>query len=359
MGPVETKPELLAGQMATSCRTRLTPHHYVRRSDRQVVREHLLGDSAISFLYSPVRERARWLFDALTSRRVSRLLGVLYFDAWLAPRLVAYHRFLNACGIDLAEAVDAETLDTPRKIFERRIRYWDCRPMPDEPDAVVSPADARALVGSLRADAQLFIKGKFFDVEELFGRNRRLWLDAFRDGDWAIFRLTPEQCHYNHAPVAGVVADYYEIPGRYHACNPGAVVQLVTPYSKNKRVVTVIDTDVAEGTGVGLVAMIEVVALMIGDVGQCYSAERYADPQPLRVGMFLARGAPKSRYRPGSSTDVLIFQAGRIRFAADLIANQIRTEVANRFSLAFAQPLVETAVQVRSLIARRREVAES
>jgi phosphatidylserine decarboxylase len=340
-------------------RSRSTPHHYVRRSDRQVVTERLLGDSTINFLYAPVRERARWLFEALTSRQVSRLLGLLCFDLPLAPRLVGQRRFLGACGVDLSEAVDAETLDTPRKIFERRIRYWDCRPLPDEPDAVVAPADARVLIGSLHAHSQLFLKDKFFDIEELFGRNKRPWLDAFRGGEWAIFRLTPDRYHYNHTPVAGVVADFYEVSGRYHACNPGAVVQVVTPYSKNRRVVTVIDTDIPGGTGVGLVALIEVVALMIGDVVQCYSAERYANPQPLRVGMFLARGAPKSRYRPGSSTDVVIFQKKRIRFAADLIANQLRTEVPSRFSLGFAQPLVETDVKVRSLIARRREVTES
>jgi phosphatidylserine decarboxylase len=44
---------------------------------------------------------------------------------------------------------------------------------------------------------------------------------------------------------------------------------MVRPYSKNKRVVTIIDTDVEGGTGIGLVAMIEVVALMIGDIVQC------------------------------------------------------------------------------------------
>ena len=35
--------------------------------------------------------------------------------------------------------------------------------------------------------------------------------------------------------------------GRYHSCNPNAAVQLLTPYSKNRRVVTVIDTDCEGG----------------------------------------------------------------------------------------------------------------
>ena len=130
-------------------------------------------------------------------------------------------------------------------------------------------------------------------------------------GDFAVFRLTPDKYHYNHTPVAGIVADIYEIAGGYHSCNPGAVVEIVTPYSKNKRVVTIIDTDVPDGTGVGLVAMVEVVALMIGEIVQCYSTERYDNPQPVTKGMFLAKGRPKSLYRPGSSTDVLIFQQGQ------------------------------------------------
>jgi hypothetical protein len=57
--------------------------------------------------------------------------------------------------------------------------------------------------------------------------------------------------------------------------------------------------------------MIEVVALMIGEVVQCYSDVRYENPQPIKPGMLLRRGQPKSLYRPGSSTDVVVFQPGR------------------------------------------------
>jgi hypothetical protein len=76
---------------------------------------------------------------------------------------------------------------------------------------------------------------------------------------------------------------------------------MATPFSKNRRYVAVIDTDVPGGTGVGLAAMIEVVALVIGDVVQAYSEERYDTPRPLHRGMFLRKGTPKSLYRPGSS----------------------------------------------------------
>jgi phosphatidylserine decarboxylase len=44
--------------------------------------------------------------------------------------------------------------------------------------------------------------------------------------------------------------------------------------------------------------MIEVTATMIGEVVQCYSRERYENPQPILPGMLIERGCPKSRHRP-------------------------------------------------------------
>jgi phosphatidylserine decarboxylase len=97
--------------------------------------------------------------------------------------------------------------------------------------------------------------------------------------------------------------------------------------------------------------MVEVVALMIGDIVQCYSERGYEEPQEVVAGMFIEKGRPKSLYRPGSSTDILIFQKGRVEFAGDLRENQRRTDVASRFSHGFQQSLVETDIRVRSLLA--------
>ena len=184
--------------------------------------------------------------------------------------------------------------------------------------------------------------------------DKETWHQVFQNGEWAIFRLTPEQYHYNHTPVSGQVVDFYEVDGTYHSCNPGPAICIATPYSKNKRVVTIIDTDVPGGTQVGFVAMIEIVALMIGAIVQCYSENRYNDPQPVQKGMFLKSGQPKSLYRPGSSTDVLFFQTDRIRFCKDLRKNQCRQDAISRYSLGFGQPVVETAVSVRSPIGLAR-----
>src|SRR5262249_43760119 len=274
------------------------------------------------------------------------------YDLPLGGAISGNRKFLRENGVNLEECVEPpERLDTLRKVFARRIRYWDYRPLPADRNAIVSPADARVLIGSFDETSALFLKGKFFDFEALLGANKAEWLGAFANGDFAIFRLTPDKYHYNHTPAAGVVRDFYEVCGRCHACNPFAVVTEVTPYSKNIRAVTVIDTDVEGGAQAGLVAMIEVTALMIGEVAQCYSRERYDAPQTIAPGMFVERGCPKSLYRPGSSTDVLLFQRGRVTFDEDLISNMYRHDAQSRFSQGFGRPLVETEVTARSRIA--------
>ena len=326
-------------------------HQYIDRATGSVMREHLLGNSVITALYSPALEKAPLLTRLASSRYVSRVLGYLNYDNVLSSRATGMLKFLRDSGIQLSEFVgNLSEYDSARKVFERQIRYWHCRPMPPDPRAIVCPADARALVGSMRESSGLYLKQKFFSFPELLGDGSP-WQRSFQGGDYAVFRLTPEKYHYTHSPATGRVADYYSVDGRYHPCNPNAAVQLMTPVSKNRRVVTILETDCPNGSAVGRVAMIEVVALMIGQIEQRYSEHRYENPRSIEKGMLLEAGAPKALFRPGSSTVVLLFQPNRIQFAADLIVNQHRGGIQSRYSATFHGPLTETDVAVRSLLA--------
>ena len=227
--------------------------------------------------------------------------------------------------------------------------------MSRDPGSIVCPSDSRVVVGSMNETSSLLIKDKFFDFDELLSIDRSNWRQSFAGGDFAIFRLTPEKYHYVHVPAAGKVEDFYEVRGGYHSCNPGATVSLINAHSKNRRVITILQTDVPGGAWIGLVAIIEVVALMVGQIAQRYSEEQYNSPQPVAPGMFLRKGQPKSLFRPGSSTVILLFQPGRIQFAEDLLSNRSRRDVTSRFSIGFNQVIVETDVAVRSVLAYRQK----
>jgi phosphatidylserine decarboxylase len=326
-------------------------HQYIVRTTGEIMTEHLIADQYIRLLYHQVREHAPSLFRILTAKRMSGLLGSVMFDCSLPLKSRRGLPLLEKMEVNWQECVDPPHLFiSPRHVFERKIRYWELRPMDPDPRAVVSPADARILFGSLADTPELFIKDTFFSLPELLGA-KSPWLTAFSQGDFALFRLTPDKYHYNHAPVSGDVVDIYSIDGWYHSCNPEAVIALASLHAKNRRVVTIIDTDVPGGSSIGLVAMIEVVALMIGDIVQQYSDTCYDNPVPVVKGMRLQRGCPKSLYRPGSSTDILLFQKNAVTFAADLQRNLVRCDVHSRFSAGLGRPLVETDLKVRSTIA--------
>lgn len=326
-------------------------HQFIERSTGRVRPEVLRADRIIRALYSRASEKVPLLLRATASHRASSLLAYLNYDSLLTSKWTGSRRFLRACGVNLVECVEPiQNLKTARQVFERQIRYWEYRPLAQS--AVTSPADSRVAIGSLAEESLLFLKDKFFNLEELLGLDRP-WRRKFARGDFAIFRLTPEKYHYTHVPCSGQVLDFYELDGALHSCNPAATVRLIGAHSKNRRVVTILDTDVPGGSGIGTVAMIEVLALMIGQIEQRYSKTRYDSPQSIAPGMFVEKGCPKALFRPGSSTVVLLFEHGKIEFAGDLRKNAMRIDVQSRFSRKFQRPLVETDLLVRSEIASR------
>lgn len=326
-------------------------HCYIQRESNKVVKETFYQDVLIREIYSNTRENSSLILKLATQKWVTDFLGFINYDIRLPKKKLK--KIIETLNIDSLECLDdIENFKTVRDIFERKIKYLEYRKMDENSDAIVSPCDAKVLIGSLKETSLLFIKEKFFEVNELLGNKG--YTNLFADGDFAIFRLTPDEYHYNHTPVSGEIIDIYQIDGNFHSCNPYAVSKIVTPYSKNKRVITIIDTDVPYGSHIGKIAMIEVAAMMIGDICQCYCEDGYNNSNTLVKGMFLKKGYPKSLFRPGSSTTILFFQKNKINFCSDLIENCKRNDVTTRYMINFHKNIVETKIKVRSTVAYRR-----
>ena len=118
------------------------------------------ADWIVTFFYAQEREHA-FCFQVLASQSFSRFLGWLNDELPLGQNIAGGKRFLQRCAIDLRECTESlGGLDSARKIFERKIRYWQCRPMSEIAAEIVCPADSRVLFGSLRESLSLFLKSK-------------------------------------------------------------------------------------------------------------------------------------------------------------------------------------------------------
>src|SRR5262245_59994469 len=160
-------------------------HQYIDRRTQRVCDERLFGDALISTLYSPVLERAPVMAQIASSRWVSSALTLLNYNSLLARTSHGIVGFARRTNVDWSECLAAaDELSDARSFFERKIRYWDHRPMPKAPSDVVCPADSRVIVGSMTETSGIFVKEKFFDFRELLSTDRSRWLETFGDGDF-------------------------------------------------------------------------------------------------------------------------------------------------------------------------------
>jgi phosphatidylserine decarboxylase len=71
----------------------------------------------------------------------------------------------------------------------------------------------------------------------------------------------------------------------------------------------------------------------------------------MKKGLFLKKGMPKSRFAPGSSTVVLLFEKNKVRFDEDLLFFSKLKNIPSIFTNDFENPLVEIDLNVREQIA--------
>jgi phosphatidylserine decarboxylase len=126
---------------------KITQHHYVERDTGQICSERPIGDWIVNYLYSTKREEVPFVYQLLGSQWFSGFIGWVNYDFPLGQDITGIRRFLKNCSVNLSECLDQpQELDSARKIFERRIRYWQYRPITED-------ASAKAVARSYRLSA--------------------------------------------------------------------------------------------------------------------------------------------------------------------------------------------------------------
>jgi phosphatidylserine decarboxylase len=255
---------------------------YVDRATGERRREIVYGETELRLLY--YRPLGRLLRRLMVRRPwFSRCNG------WFKRRPGSRARIVDFATRYQVNVEEAEKPLTP-----------GARPICREAEALLSPADGRALACALSADTHFSIKGQKVAVAELLGDGTAARALA---GGWAlVVRLAPKDYHRFHFPVDGHADAARFIGGLLESVHPLALAAGARSFA-NQRCVTRLESRW------GPVFMVEVGALTVGTIEQTYT------PGPVM------RGAEKGFFRFGGSTVVLLWGPQGPVIDADIRAN--------------------------------------
>ncbi|KAL7629835.1 hypothetical protein AAE478_001358 [Parahypoxylon ruwenzoriense] len=239
--------------------------------------------------------------------------------------------FVETYGINMAdfEPSDIEKYQTFGDFFVRAHRPGS-RPIcdPDDPSRAIVVADSRVVAyESVVETKRLWIKGTDFTITNLVMDTQ---LGAqFADAAVASFRLSPQDYHRYHAPVAGSVKEFHSMPGDYYQVDPIALRSGVNILTSNARCYIVIET---EHFG-------DVLFVAIGatDVGTVRINEKFQ-----KAGTKVKKGDEIGYFQFGGSSIIVAFQKGAVKFDQDLLdfsRQRIQVSVEVGMSLGMANPM--------------------
>ena len=177
-------------------------------------------------------------------------------------------RFVRAFDVDLDEV----KLDVPggfatfNEFFIREL-VDGARPVDDDSDALVSPADGTVSVaGAIKADSIFQAKGIDYSLGDLLATDLQE-AEQFVDGSFATIYLAPDNYHRVHAPLAGELLAARYVPGDLFSVNAATVARIDGLFRRNERLVMHLRTDF------GPAVVILVGALNVGSISTPWTGE--------------------------------------------------------------------------------------
>lgn len=253
----------------------------------------------------------RWIYGTLTGRLALHAVAKrTVFSRWYGWRMdqpasrAKVAPFIQNFRVDPGEFADApDSYRTFNEFFYRKLKPA-ARPIAGDARTAVFPADGRHLgFTDLSQTEGIFVKGQVFNLRELL-RDHEL-AERFQRGTAILSRLCPVDYHRYHFPVAGLATEPRIVNGWLYSVSPIALRQNIHIFTENKRAITRI-----ESPEFGTVLMLEVGATNVGSF-------EYTFPPNSRV----AKGAEKGYFKFGGSSTITLFEPGRVKLDADLLAH--------------------------------------
>ena len=222
----------------------------------------------------------------ISRRWVSKLAG-RYLDSRLSKRKIK--KYVKKHGIVMSEFLQ-EDYKNFNEFFTRRIKP-ELRPIDPDPDALISPCDAKVSAYDISDDLVFNAKGFDYTVGTLL-KNSEL-AEKYSGGLCLVFRLCVTDYHRYFFFDGGIAERNTFIKGRLHTVQPAALERRRV-FTENCREYTLLKTD-----NFGDAVMVEVGAMMVGRI-----------VNEVKSGRF-ERGQEKGRFEFGGSTVILLLEKNR------------------------------------------------
>lgn len=281
------------------------PIQFYNRYTKILETEAVYGEAWLRFAYeNPVGRLMVWAFAkrAFFSTYFGWRMGRYYSQFKVLPFIVKYDLNVDEFA---KKAYDYKTFND---FFTRALRKG-ARPIAEGERVAVFPADGRHLVfPNIDLADGFYVKGAKFSLSELFGedglpQDKQVLTQKYAGGAMVISRLCPVDYHRFHFPCAGVPGEPRLIKGPLFSVSPIALRRNIDYLVRNKRKLTEL-----ESPEFGSLACFEVGATNVGSIVHTFLP-----------GRSIPKGEEKGLFKFGGSCTITLFQAGRIRFDADLI----------------------------------------
>ena len=278
--------------------------NYINRNDNKVIKENAPGFKLMKWLY--YTKSGNFFLETVVKRKFLSVIYGKFQDVSISRKKIS--KFIESYNIDLSlfEKKNIKDYQSFNDFFYRKLDM-NRREIDYNPNNLISPADSKGLFfQDIDEDLELNIKGFNFNLELLLGSS--MLSKKYIDGSLAIFRLAPSDYHRYHFIDKSIVKSDRITNGYYYSVNPLALNKVVDLYSKNKRDITLIETE-----NFGNLLYIEVGATFVGSIIQTYEKLEKIN-----------RGDEKGYFKFGGSTVILLFEKNKVIFDKDLIDNTSR-----------------------------------
>lgn len=241
---------------------------------------------------------------------ITRIVGFFTsckLPSWILQRFIK--KFIKSYNINMEESQPAE-FKTFNDFFTRAIRP-ECRPINSIENMIVSPVDGTiAQFGIITNNTLIQAKGIDYPLDKLVVLPE--YANYYANGSYITIYLSPSNYHRIHTPADGEIRELLYVPGVLYPVNFFAVQNFPGLFTKNERLLTILDHPQH-----GKIAVIKVGATIVGKIKVTYDTVEARHTKKIihktYENIFMKKGDELGRFQMGS-TVILLFPPNTIEW---------------------------------------------